>query len=62
MNVLYVAACIDRNRWAEPGDLKPCCFRSRRRTGTCELSARLLARFSWTCGVRLSFISRRAAP
>ena len=22
-----------RKRWAEPGDLKRCCFRSRRRTG-----------------------------
>ena len=33
-----------RNRWAEPGDLNRCSFRSRHRTGTCELSARLLAR------------------
>src|SRR5215207_8564387 len=29
---------------ADRGDLNPCSLRSRRRTGTCELSARLLAR------------------
>ena len=29
-----MADWIFRNRWAEPGDLKRCCFRSRRRTAT----------------------------
>ena len=43
---LYVAACMDKNRCAEPGDLKPCSFHSRRRTGTCELSARLFMRLA----------------
>ena len=32
---------MDRNRCADPGDLKRCIFRSCRRTGRCELSARL---------------------
>ena len=33
-----------RNRWAEPCDLNFYSFRSRRRIGRCEFSARLLAR------------------
>jgi NAD(P)H dehydrogenase (quinone) len=39
-------AWLDRKRWAPPGDRNPCIFRSRRRIGTCELSARLLRRLS----------------
>src|ERR1700733_3877074 len=35
---------MDRNRFADPGDLKRCIFRSRRRTGRCEFSARLFLR------------------
>jgi hypothetical protein len=34
---------MDRNRWADLGDLNPCSFRSRRRTGTCGLSSRYKA-------------------
>jgi uncharacterized protein YhaN len=33
LNVLWTAAWMLRNRWADPGDLKPCILRSRRRTG-----------------------------
>ncbi len=32
LKVLSTAECIDRKRRADPGDLKPCIFRSRHRT------------------------------
>lgn len=53
---------MDKKRCAEPGDLKPCILRSRRRTGTCELSARLFMRLAemWTGVVRSR--SLKAAP
>src|SRR5215218_5401241 len=35
--------CADRNRWACLGDLNRCIWRSRRRVGRWEFSARLLA-------------------
>jgi hypothetical protein len=35
---------MDSKRWADPGDLKPCILRSRRRVGWCEFSARLFIR------------------
>ena len=44
--MLWTAACMLRNRWAEPGDLKRCSLRSRRRTTWCEFSARLFCRKS----------------
>src|SRR5713226_7556809 len=40
---------METKRWAEDGDLKPCILRSRRRTGWCGFSARLLARRSCSC-------------
>ena len=33
LKVLYAAAWLERNLWAEPGLLKPCILRSRRRVG-----------------------------
>jgi TolB-like protein/class 3 adenylate cyclase len=48
-------------RWADPGNLNPCALRSRRRMGTCELSARLFFRFPRTC-VRERPSSAKAAP
>jgi hypothetical protein len=44
LNVLWTATCMLRKRWAEPGDLKRCSLRSRRRTAWCEFSARLFCR------------------
>ena len=44
LNVLWTAALTDKNRWADPGDLKRCIFRSRSRVGWCEFSARLFMR------------------
>ena len=48
------------NRRADPGDLNRCIFRSRRRTGICEFSARLFLRrpCSWRA-VNLSLDSPR---
>jgi hypothetical protein len=39
---------MDKKRWADPGDLKRCILRSRRRVGWCEFSARLFARKPWS--------------
>ena len=44
LKVLCTAACIYKKRWADPGDLKRCTLRSRRRVGWCEFSARLFLR------------------
>src|SRR5271169_6738836 len=41
LKVLWTAACVERNFWAEPGLLNRCILRSRRRVGWCEFSARL---------------------
>jgi hypothetical protein len=41
---LDVERVLDRNHCADPGDLNRCIFRSRRRTGRCEFSARLFLR------------------
>jgi hypothetical protein len=49
LKVLATAAWAARKRWAEPGERKPCVCHSRRRIGTCELSARLFLRFAWMC-------------
>src|SRR6185312_8594839 len=52
---------MDKKRWADPGDLKRCILRSRRRVGWCEFSARLLIRkpCSWRAD---NPISDLAAP
>jgi hypothetical protein len=42
LKVSYVAAWVERNLCADPTLLKPCIFRSLRRVGRCEFSARLL--------------------
>ncbi len=42
--MLWTAAWVDRKRCADPGDLNRCIFRSRRRVGWWEFSARLLQR------------------
>src|SRR5262249_35116017 len=39
----------DRNLCADLADRNRCIFRSRRRTGTCELSARLFCRGPFSC-------------
>src|SRR5579863_2110522 len=44
VEVFWTAAGKDKKRWADPGDLKLCILRSRRRTGGCEFSARLFLR------------------
>ena len=48
LKVLWAVARADRNRWADPGDLNRCIFRSRRRVGWCEFSARLFRRCPWS--------------
>ncbi len=52
---------MERNLWAEPGDLTRCIFRSRRRVGWCEFSERLFSRPPIWC-FRVRPISRKAAP
>jgi len=42
LKVLQVAARMETEHWADPGDVKLCNLRSRRRSGWCETSARLL--------------------
>src|SRR5580704_548821 len=49
LNAFWTAAWTDRNRCADPGDLNRCIFRSRRRTGRCEFSARLFLRKPCSC-------------
>ena len=44
LKLLWTAACTERKRWADPGDLNLCILNSRRRTGWCEFSARLFFR------------------
>jgi hypothetical protein len=39
---------MERKRWADPGYLKRCILRSRRRVGWCEFSARLFLRRPWS--------------
>jgi hypothetical protein len=51
LKVLYTEACAERNLCADPADRKRCIFRSRRRTGTCELSARLFWRKPLSCAI-----------
>src|SRR6058998_2661845 len=41
----------DKNFCADLADRKRCIFRSRRRTGTCELSARLFCRKPLSCAM-----------
>ena len=41
LKAFWTAAWMDKKRWADPGDLKRCILRSRRRVGWCEFSARL---------------------
>ena len=61
LKVLYAAACMETKRWAEPGDLNHCIFRSLRRTGWCETSARLFLRSPCSCRAERP-ISAKAAP
>jgi len=48
LKVLWATAWAGRNRWADPCDLNQCIFRSRRRVGWCEFSARLFRRCPWS--------------
>ena len=59
--VLQAAACMIRNRCADPADLKRCILRSRRRTGWCETSPRLFFRRPCSLGTG-SFNSAKATP